>query len=348
MLDRIGIACDEAAGGIEGVEAARQRRYDLLLLDIDMPGASGPEVLRQLREDPPYPHLKVIMMSGRFSGDEMSALLAAGADDYLSKPFSIIQMQHRVQAALRLKAAQDRSDLLLRQLHTVNSELEQGVQARDCDLIHARNALVLALAELVGHRDLETGAHLLRLQSYCRCLAEESAGSPGFSEQVDSAFVGLLECCAPLHDIGKAGIPDEVLLKPGALTAEERAIMQTHTTIGAATLQKVARKHGFSQPFFQMAIEVTRHHHERWDGSGYPDRLAGDSIPLAARIVALADVYDALRARRVYKPALSHDVAVRIMLEQSPGHFDPALLPIFQPAPFVSTTSSPLRWPSDP
>src|SRR5439155_12636351 len=123
--------------------------------------------------------------------------------------------------------------------------------------------------------------------------------------------------------------PDAVLLKPGALTPEERAIMQTHTVIGAETLAKVARKHGFSRSFFQLAVEVTRHHHERWDGAGYPDRLAGDGIPLCARFLALADVYDALRSRRVYKPALPHDAAVRIMTQESPGHFDQARVQVF-------------------
>jgi HD-GYP domain-containing protein (c-di-GMP phosphodiesterase class II) len=169
----------------------------------------------------------------------------------------------------------------------------------------------------------------MRLQRYCRLLAEEAADAPGFDGQISANFIQLLECCAPLHDIGKAGLPDHLLLKPGRLTADERVIMQSHTTIGADTLNKVAERHGFARAFLQMAIDVARHHHERYDGTGYPDRLAGDAIPLAARVVAVADVYDALRSRRVYKPALSHVAATHLMGETDPGHFDPVLLQVF-------------------
>src|SRR5207253_1617701 len=171
---------------------------------------------------------------------------------------------------------------------------------------HVRNALVLALAKLVEYRDTETGAHLLRLQRYSRVLAEEAAGETVFAEQIDPTFVQMLVCCAPLHDIGKVGLPDHILLKPGKLEAEERTLMQTHTTIGADTLKAVMHRHGSALAFLQMAADIARHHHERFDGAGYPDGLAGDGIPLPARLVAICDVYDALRSRRSYKPALSH------------------------------------------
>lgn len=175
-------------------------------------------------------------------------------------------------------------------LLAVNQELERSLNARDSDLVRARSALVLALAELVGCRDAETRGHLMRLQRFSRCLAEEAATLPAFESAIDGSFIQMLECCAPLHDIGKVGLPDHVLLKPGKLTLDERRIMQTHTTIGADTLQKVAERHGFARDFLQLSVDITRHHHERFDGQGYPDRLAGDDIPLAARIVAIADV----------------------------------------------------------
>ena len=146
---------------------------------------------------------------------------------------------------------------------------------------------------------------------------------------IDANFIDMVECCAPLHDIGKVGIPDHILLKPGKLTPDERLQMQSHTLIGAETLAEVALKHGTALAFLQMSIEIARHHHERYDGTGYPDRLVGNDIPLAARIVAIGDVYDALRSRRSYKPALSHLSTVQLMIEGSPGHFDPALIPIF-------------------
>jgi response regulator RpfG family c-di-GMP phosphodiesterase len=328
-LQSAGLRCDEAADGERALAAVRVRSYELALLDVDMPGAGGPEVCRRLRAEPPGPHFKIVMMSGRADSDEMSEMLLAGADDFLAKPFSSVQLQARVKTALRLKEAQDRSDRLNRELLEVNHGLEQSLTARDGDLVEARNALVLALAELVGYRDAETGAHLMRLQRYCRVLAEEAADSPAFAGGIGENFIAMLECCAPLHDIGKAGLPDHILLKPGPLDARERALMQAHTTIGADTLQKVADRHGFARLFFQTAVEIARHHHERYDGTGYPGGLAGDSIPLAARIVSLADVYDALRSRRVYKPALAHATAVRMITEESPGHFDPSLVPAF-------------------
>jgi response regulator RpfG family c-di-GMP phosphodiesterase/serine/threonine protein kinase len=330
LVEADGIECDEAANGVLAMEAARSKRYDLILLDVDLQGMKGTEVLRQLRENPPCPHLKILMVSGYATADEMAEMMLAGADDYVTKPMSFVPLRARVKAALRLKDAQDRADCLNREILLANHDLEQNLHARDCDLVHARNALVLALAELVGYRDTETGSHLLRLQRFCRCLAAEAAGSLSFAGQIDENFIQLLEACAPLHDIGKVGLPDHLLQKPGKLNAEEYILMQTHTTIGAAVLDKVAKRYGFARVFLQMAADIARHHHERYDGQGYPDRLAGDDIPLAARLVAIADVYDALRSRRPYKPALSHDAAMRVMLENSAGHFDPALLSVFQ------------------
>jgi response regulator RpfG family c-di-GMP phosphodiesterase len=330
VLESAGNQCAEAGDGLEALTALAAKPYDLVLLDIQMPGMKGTELLRRLRENPPCPHLKVIMISGRETGDEMAEMMSVGADDYLTKPFSMVQLRARVKAALSLKDVQDRSDRLNRTLLTLNHELEQTLTARDSDLVHARNAIVLALAELVAHRDVETGAHLMRLQRYCRCLAEEAASVPSLSGQIDTNFIRMLECCAPLHDIGKVALPDYILLKPGKLDPDERVLMQAHTVIGAETLQKVAEKHGSAVAFLHMAIDIARHHHERYDGNGYPDHLSGDDIPLAARILAISDVYDALRSRRVYKPALSHGAACQALVESSPGQFDPLLLQAFQ------------------
>jgi putative two-component system response regulator len=324
------IPCDEAADGAAALQILWTNHFDLVLLDVDMPKMNGTEVLRRLRADPPTPHLKIIMLSGRVSGDEVAQLVRAGADDYLSKPYSAVQLRERVKAALRLKDAQDRSDLLHRQLQAVNHEMEKTLAARDSDLADARNALVLSLAEIVACRDAETGEHLLRLQHYCRCLAEEAARMAGFADQIDEQFISLLECCVPLHDIGKIGVPDEILLKPGKLTPDERLIMQQHTVVAANMLRKVANRHYSAVGFMQMAIDIAHYHHERYDGGGYPDHLTGEAIPLAARIVAIADVYDALRSRRAYKPPHTHFAAMKIIAEEEEGHFDPALLAVFQ------------------
>lgn len=329
VLEAEGFHCVDAIDGEHGLALANAEPFDLVLLDIDMPTMQGPEVLRRLREQPPQPHLKIIMFSGRASPDEMAAMLVAGADGYLTKPFSAVQLEGQVKASLRLKHLQDRSDLLNRRLVGVNAELERTLGARDSDLVHARNALVLALCKLVKLKDDETGAHVWRLQRYSRCLAEEAIGIPHFVGQIDGNFIDLLACCAPLHDIGKVGIPDHILLKPGKLSPDERMFMQSHTIIGAEALKEVAEHHGSAVAFLQMASDIARHHHERFDGTGYPDRLAGGDIPLAARIVAIADVYDALRSRRAYKPALSHSVTIQNMTEGSSGHFDPNLIVAF-------------------
>lgn len=326
-LESEGLVCEEASNGVEALVAARARPFDLILTDIDMPLMTGVELLQELRRNPPGPHLKIILLSGRASADEMAQMMQAGADDYLAKPLSVIQLRSRTKTALQIKFLQDRSAILNRNLLAVNAELEQNLTSRDGDLIHARNALVLALAKLVEQRSNETGGHLIRLQRYCRTLAEEAASLPAFADQIDPNFVQMMECCVPLHDVGKIGLPDEILHKPGKLEFDEQLSMQAHTLLGSETLKEVFKRHGTALAFLQMAIDIARHHHERFDGSGYPDHLVGTAIPLAARIVAVADVYDALRSRRTYRAALTHSAALQLMAK--PGLFDPNLLQAF-------------------
>jgi response regulator RpfG family c-di-GMP phosphodiesterase len=295
-----------------------------------MPGMTGLELVRRLREHAPCAHLKIIMFSGHMDGNEMAQLLEAGVDDYLTKPFSGTQLTARIKACLGHKRAEDRSDQLTSLLLNTNAELEKNLDARDGDLMDTRNALVLAMARIVDHRNTVKGAHLVRMQQFCRCLAEEAARLPLFAATINSDFIHMLECCVPLHDVGMVTLLDDILLKPGKLTAEERVFMQQHTTVGANTLQEVARQHGSLAAFMRMASDVARHHHEHFDGNGYPDRLQGGSIPLSARIAGLADVYDALRSRRIYRAAMSHKSAVQIMTTISEGHFDPSLIPVFE------------------
>jgi response regulator RpfG family c-di-GMP phosphodiesterase/serine/threonine protein kinase len=329
VLKGRGVVCDEATNGEEALGKVADEPPDLMLVDVNMPKLDGPELLRRLRANPPTANLKVIMFSGQASGDEMAEMLLAGADDYLTKPFSIPQLIGRVQTALRLKDAQDRSDRLNQQVLAINAELERSLRDRNSDLAEVRTALVLGLVRLMQLRENDNGRHLDRMQHYCRALAEEAVSMSNFAGQIDQAFVDMLACCAPLHDIGKVGLPDHILLKPGKLAPEERILMQAHTTMPAETLSELAQQFGSARAFLQMASDISRYHHERYDGTGYPDRLAGSAIPLAARIVSIADVYDALRCRRSYKPALSHVAAVQLM-SASTGQFDPALMQAFQ------------------
>lgn len=325
-----GICCDQAASGPEALTVLGSRAYDLVLTDWNMTGMTGLELCQALRRNPPSANLKIIVFSAEVTDDDVAQVLEAGADDYLTKQFSPVQLIARVKGALRLKESQDRADLLNRHLLHCNQQLEQNLTAQHSDLVQVRNALVLGLVDLVSFRDQENVAHVVRLQAYCRCLAEEAAKLPSFAGQIDASFIQMLECCAPLHDIGKAGLPDNVLMKATDLTVEERLMMQSHTTLGADTLHKVAQRQGSPVAFLQMAIDIARSHHERYDGKGYPDRLAGNQIPLAARILAIGDMYDGLRSRRTYKPALAHHAAMQVMLEGASGQFDPLLLQAFQ------------------
>jgi putative two-component system response regulator len=192
-----------------------------------------------------------------------------------------------------------------------------------------RVGLLRALSSLLALRDGDGGGHVARMRRYCRALAEQAAMMPGYSGRIDDELIELIVLAAPLHDVGNIGLPEHIVFKPGKLDGQERALMRAHTTLPGELLAEVSREFPALEGLLRMAGEIIRHHHERWDGVGYPDGLAGDAIPLAARIVTVADVYDALRSRRTYRPALAHSVAVRLMGESS-GQFDPDLLQAFQ------------------
>jgi response regulator RpfG family c-di-GMP phosphodiesterase/tRNA A-37 threonylcarbamoyl transferase component Bud32 len=330
VLEPAGCTCDEAPDGTTALALAAERPYDLLLLDLALPDMDGYAVCQRLRRSPPTPNFKVIVVSGRGDQNELAESLPQGADDYVPKPFQPRQLTHKVQHALRLKEAQDRADQLASHLQLTNRQLEQSLHARAADVRAAQDALLFTMARMAESHDGETEGHLRRMQLYCRVLAAEAAREPPWQGLVEARFLENLHRCVPLHDIGKIELPDQVLLKPGRLTPSERALVETHPVIGDRILQALGRAHGQSLPFFGMATAIVRHHHERFDGQGYPDKLAGDAIPAAARLVAVADVYEALRRQRPYKPALSHLATVRVMLEECRGHFDPILLRAFR------------------
>jgi serine/threonine protein kinase len=219
----------------------------------------------------------------------------------------------------------DRAALLTEQLRESNLQLQQSLDARGADVRQAHDALLFAMAKMAESRDGETPGHLRRLQCYARSLARAAAAEPPWADLVDDRFLAELERCMPLHDIGKLGLPDNVLLKPAALSPAERLLVEQHPVIGDRILEALGREHGSSLEFLGMARAIVRHHHEHFDGEGYPDGLAGDAIPAAARLAAVADVYDALRRKRLHKPAMSHEDAIGILFS-SEGQFDPSLL----------------------
>ncbi len=290
----------------------------LVLLDIEMPGFSGLHILRCIKEIDE--DIQVVMVSGLHDLGTVRECLRAGAYDYLAKPFELEDLQNTVARALERRR-------LIRQNREYKENLERMVDEQTQEISNTRDIALLTLAKLAESRDSETGMHLDRMPEYSQLLATALYDSP-YAFQVDEEFIGWVYKSSPLHDIGKVGIPDAILLKAGPLTLDEVRIMRTHTTIGGDTLRSVLDK--FSGPtFLTMAMHICYSHHERWDGGGYPDGLVGKAIPLPARIVALADAYDAITSVRPYKPAFDHQEAVRRILVDKGKHFDPILVDAF-------------------
>ena len=329
-LESIGCCCTETTDGEGALALAYGSPFDLVVLDLMLPGISGPEVCRRLREQPGVSYLKILAVSGVGDPDDLAGMLPRGADDYLAKPFDARQLQARVEHALRVKEDQDRMLITAEQYRHANRQLERSLEASKADLRQAHDALLFTTAKMAESRDGETPGHLRRLQRYVRVLATEAARFRPWIGLVDVRFLQQLERCVPLHDIGKIGLPEDVLLKPASLSTAERALVEQHPLIGDRILEALAKEHGDALDFLSMARALVRSHHERYDGKGYPDRLVGDAIPPAARLVAVADVYDALRRERLHKPAMNHAGAVDVIMKGSPGQFDPTLLRAFE------------------
>ncbi len=295
---------------------------DLILLDVMMPGMSGYDVLSALRASGATHEIPVIFTTAMCTPEAEEHGLRLGAADFITKPLRPAVVLARTQAQLEAKLSRDRMKL-------DKAGLEIEVISKMLELQAIENVAIRALASLAETRDNETGNHILRTQAYVDLLARLAAGHPKFAQALDEHNITLITRSAPLHDVGKVGIPDRVLLKPGRLTPEERALMQTHAELGAQALQRGLADIGAAPGFLTHAIQIARHHHERWDGHGYPDKLAGDAIPLAARLMAIADVFDALISRRVYKEPMTRESARDLMAKNRATQFDPDLLDIF-------------------
>ena len=303
--------------------AASHPRPDLILLDLMMPGMDGFEVLERLRSDPATAGIPVIFVTALSATEDEQWGLGLGAVDYITKPVRPAIVLARVKTQLELKRARD-------WLQDQNAYLEAEVARRMAENQLIQEVSIHALARLAEIRDTETGNHLRRTQEYVRTLALHLSRQASHAAELTPAVIDTLARSAPLHDIGKVGIPDHILRKPGKLTPEEWVVMQTHAALGAEAIEQAERDAARPVAFLAIAKQIARHHHERWDGSGYPDRLAGEAIPLAARLMALADVFDALTARRVYKPPIRIDDARDMIVAQRGAHFDPAVVDAFE------------------
>lgn len=295
---------------------------DLILLDVMMPGLSGHEVAGQLKHDPRTCDIPIIFLTALAAIEDEIHGLELGAVDYITKPISPPLVLARVDTQLKLKAAADF-------LRDQNDYLEKEVQRRTREVMAIQDVTIQAMASLAETRDNETGNHIRRTQHYVKVLAEQLRDHPRFRHFLNDETIRLLFKSAPLHDIGKIGIPDHILLKPGRFTPEEFEIMKTHTTLGRDAIQRAEDQLGVAVDFLSLAKEIAYSHQEKWDGSGYPQALAGDDIPISARLMAVADVYDALISRRVYKEGMPHEEAVEIIRQGRGSHFDPDICDAF-------------------
>ncbi len=322
MLRKEGYSVQTFLGGEVALEAAAEDPPDMILLDIKMPGMDGFEVCRRLKVSETLRDIPVLVVSALLDLESKEKAFRAGAVDYVTNPFQMEEIRARVRTHMRLRQMQ-------LELEKHNHQLEDLLRQKVKEIGDAQLSTILAISSLTEERDYSTGSHIDRTRVFCRLLAKKLREYSRYERVISQTFVDNIFHAAPLHDIGKVGIPDGILLKPGALTPEEFEIIKTHPLRGARTLERVRTKYPYNE-FINMGIALTKYHHEKWDGTGYPEGLAGEDIPLEARIMALADVYDALRHERPYKEPFSHEKSYAIILEGEGNHFDPLVVEAFR------------------
>ena len=312
-----------ANGGERALKlAAMPEPPDLILLDIMMPGMDGYEVCKKLKDNPQTADIPVVFLTSRMDVEDERKGLEMGAVDYITKPISPPIVLARVKNHLALKAHANF-------LRDKNDFLEAEVTKRTLEVAAIQEVTILAMASLAETRDSDTGNHIRRTQHYVQALARHLRTHRRFSALLTDHYVHMLFRSAPLHDIGKVGIPDRILLKPGRLDAGEFEIMKTHSALGYEAIEHAEQQLGMQVEFLSVAKDIALSHHEKWDGSGYPQGLVGDAIPVSARLMAVADVYDALISRRVYKEGMPHAKAAAIVIEGRGSHFDPDMVDAF-------------------
>jgi len=313
-----------ATSGARGLKILEEEVVlpDLVLLDIMMPEMDGYQVCKIIKANPKTKDIPIIFLTSKNDSIDEELGLTLGAADYISKPINPSIALARVKAQLDTKR-------LANFLKDKNSYLEVEIARRMDEVTKIQDVTIMAMACLAETRDNETGQHILRTQNYVKVLAVELSKNPKFATYLTNEQVEILFKSAPLHDIGKVGISDNILLKPGKLDPEEFEIMKTHTTIGRDAIVTAEKILDTPHSFLQCAREIAYSHQEKWDGTGYPLGLKGDDIPISARLMALADVYDALISKRVYKPAMTHEDALAIIVKGRDTHFDPDMVDAF-------------------
>ena len=298
LVGSLGYETITASNGIEAFEIWNQEQVKIVITDWIMPGIDGLELCKKIRESEGSQYTYIIMVTTKSKINDIVIGMEAGADDFIPKPFNKDELLVRILAGERLLG------------------------------FHTRDIVIFSMAKLAESRDPETGNHLERIRHYSKALAESLIRGSGQNEKLNRIFIENIFYTSPLHDIGKIGTPDHVLLKPGRLDDREFEIMKNHCSLGFETLNEALKRYPKAE-YLKMSAEIALSHHEKFDGTGYPNKLKGEKIPIAARIVALADVYDALVSKRVYKKAYQHDLAKAIILEEIGGHFDPMVVESF-------------------
>ncbi|MAT70488.1 MAG: two-component system response regulator [Planctomycetaceae bacterium] len=298
VLSNLGYSVVVATDGQDAWEKLRECDCRIVVSDWEMPHMDGLELCRRIRSRDTGSYVYVILLTSRSGSENLVEGLRAGADDFVTKPFDAAELRVRMYVGERIVS------------------------------MESRDVVIFTLAKLAESRDPDTGSHLERVREYVRTLGEQLSSHEKYREEIDPDFIRMMYLTSPLHDIGKVGIPDDVLLKPGRLTKDEFECMKAHTVIGGKTLDAALRAHP-NAAYLRVARDIAWTHHERWDGTGYPCGLAGEEIPLCGRIMAVADVYDALTTKRVYKEAMPHSEAREIVVSGSGSQFDPTVIDAF-------------------
>lgn len=327
ILEGQGCRLLTARDGAGTLSVAAKEKPAVILLDIMMPDMDGLDVCRNLKADPATFEIPVIFLAAPEKTEDKVRGLEMGAVDYITKPFQSEEVIARVTTHLTMRYLQRQLKMANAELKELSENLDKKVKERSQQLLRSRDSIIFAMAKMTEARDDDTGKHLERICRYVEILAMELAKTDA---SITDDWIRTVAQTAALHDIGKVGIPDDILLKKGQLTPEERKIMETHPAIGGDTLLELREEMGGGGPFLSRAIEITLGHHEKWDGSGYPFGIKGEAIALSARLVAVADVYDALVSQRIYKPGLSHEDACRLIQEGAGTHFDPRVVNAFE------------------
>ncbi len=310
-----------AMRGAEAIDLVKAEMPDLILLDISMPEMDGFEVCSRIKQIPGAENVPVIFVSANTHLDSKIKAFELGGVDYIVKPYDVREIKSRIKTQLEIKFSREL-------LSNENHNLDKLVRMKTDEVIQMRSAIIQTLASLAETRDDDTGHHILRTQHYVRVMLAQMQRHQVYLDHLSEDRIENIILATPLHDIGKIGIPDAILLKPDKLTPEEFEIMKQHTLMGQKAMS-IAEQTTHHSSFFSIAKEITGCHHEKWSGEGYPYGLKGEDIPLSARLVAIADVYDALISKRVYKEAMSHSDAVKIIIKGEGSHFDPTLIEVF-------------------